>query len=325
MQNFNSLYPTEKLGHVVKQNKMADRMSDFELNHVPCEAKDFNTARCRVAPQIIEKIGGIINTPVRIATDSGFVFCTLWPRHDGQDKIVQIDGLVTLPNSKKTNVKNGIFCTKKISSKDIIITKPADAETIVVSLFLSSSSSNDCFHGLNQSARELKEKRMVRSILRACVIMHGCVVQPKECRNVQRPKRIAKILIVSTKPSTQSLEDQPIKVTDKTEINVKSVRSGQFHEDDNNQILAGLDDVARELQELLSYPFLYPGAFAQLGLECPKGILLQGAPGVGKTLLVQSVTLQCNVQLITLNGTDVFGPHPGESEENLRKMFETAR
>ena len=325
MQNFNSLYPTENLGHVVKQDKMADRMVDFELNHVPCEAKDFNTTRCRVAPQIIERIGGIINTPVRIAIDSLFVFCTLWPRHDGQDKIVQIDGLVTLPNSKKTNVKNDIFCKKKISSKDIVITKPADAETIVVSLFLSSSSSNEYFHGLNQRARELKEERMVRSILRGCVIMHGCVVQPKECRNVQRPKGIAKILIVSTKPSTQCLEDQPIKVTDKTKINVKSVRSGQILEDDNNQILAGLDDVARELQELLSYPFLYPGAFAQLGLECPKGILLQGAPGVGKTLLVKSVTLQCNVQLITLNGTDVFGPHPGESEENLRKMFETAR
>jgi len=76
---------------------------------------------------------------------------------------------------------------------------------------------------------------------------------------------------------------------------------------------------------VLSYPFQYPKCFSHLRLECPKGILLQGAPGVGKTLLVKSVASQCSAQLITLNSTDVFGPHPGESEENLRKTFEIAR
>jgi len=76
---------------------------------------------------------------------------------------------------------------------------------------------------------------------------------------------------------------------------------------------------------VLSYPFQYPKCFSHLRLECPKGILLQGAPGVGKTLLVKSVASQCSAQLITLNGTDVFGPHPGEREENLRKTFEIAR
>jgi len=116
-----------------------------------------------------------------------------------------------------------------------------------------------------------------------------------------------------------------VKVTDKTKIIVQSVSRGCELQNKNNEILAGLDDAVRELQEVLSYPFQYPKCFGHLGLERPKGILLQGAPGVGKTLLIKSVTAQCSAQLITLNGTDVFGSHPGESEENLRKTFEIAR
>ena len=302
---------------------MAEETTNFELNCVPCEAKDFNTARCRVAPQIIETIGGIINSPVRIATDSGFVFCSLWPRNYGPDNFVQFDSLVTLPN-KKTNRNKDSFYKKNISSNDIVIVNPVVAKTVVLSLVLSSSA-DDVYHGLTQSAREVKRERMSRSLLRSCVVMKGCFIQPKECRNIHNStKGIIKILVISTEPSTQSLADKPVVVTDKTEIIIKSVRRGQSFENDN-QILAGLDDTAKELQEILSYPFQYPESFAQLGLECPKGILLQGAPGVGKTLLVKSVTSECNAQLITLNGTDVFGPHPGESEENLRKTFEIAR
>lgn len=304
---------------------MADETMDFELNCVPCEAKDFNTGRCRVSPKIAEKIGGIINSPVRIETDSGFVFCSLWPRNDGQDKFVQYDTLVTLPNSNKTGRNNESCYKKNISLKDIAIINPVDAKSVVIALMLSSSD-DDFEHVLTHVAREMKRERLARNLLRGCVVMQGCFVQPKECRNNRNvSKGIAKILVISTAPSTQSLDREPVMITERTQITVKSVSRGQHLENSDNQILAGLDDVARELREVLSYPFQYPESFAQLGLECPKGILLQGAPGVGKTLLVKSVTLECKAQLITLNGTDVFGPHPGESEENLRRTFEIAR
>lgn len=303
-------------------------MAEFELNCVVCEAKDFNTGRCRIGPRIMETIGGKISSPVRIAIESGFVFCSLWPRSTdaGNDNIIQYDSLVTLPNSEKRSKTNDIRHKKNISSKDIVIINPVDASTVVVSLFLSNSTESDFDHNLTQVAREMKRERLARSLLRGSAIMQGCFIQPKECRNNHNStKGIEKILVLSTEPSTQSLGDNPVRVTDRTRITIKSVRRGSFLENDSNQILAGLDDAARELQEVISYPFQYPECFGHLGLECPKGILLQGAPGVGKTLLVKSVTSQCNAQLITLNGTDVFAPHPGESEENLRKTFEIAR
>lgn len=307
------------------QNNMADATTELQLSCVHCEAKDFNTGRCRIAPRIIEKIGGKINSPVRLTVESGFVFCSLWPRSDGNDSVIQYDSLVTLPNSAKTYKRNNTCYRKNISEKNIVIIEPVDAKTVVVSLFFCKGA-EDFDHNLTEVAREMKRERVCGYLLRGCTIMQGCFIQPKEFRNNQSSsKGIAKILILCTEPSTQSLDDNPVKVTDKTKIIVQSVRRGCELENKGSEILAGLDDTVRELQEVLSYPFQYPECFGRLGLKCPKGILLQGAPGVGKTLLVKSVTSQCNAQLITLNGTDVFGPHPGESEENLRRTFEIAR
>ena len=306
---------------------MADETTEFTLSCVPCEAKDFNTGRCRVVPKLIDTIGGRINSPVRIKTDSGFVFCSLWPRNDEQHKIIQYDALVTytLPDNDKTNRTGERFRKENVSSKNIVLINPADAQNVVVTLALSNSV-DDFQHEQTRVAQDMKREKVVQRLLRGCVVMQGCEVKPKECRNNRNSfKGIAKILVTTTEPSTQSLTDEPVKINDRTKITVKSVRRGHFLESNDNQILAGLDDAARELREILNYPFQYPECFAKLGLECPKGILLQGAPGVGKTLLVKTVTLQCNAQLITLNGTDVFGPHPGESEENLRKTFKIAR
>ena len=255
--------------------------------------------------------------------DSGFVFCSLWPRTNGNDDVIQYDSLVTLPNGANTSKINNTCYKRNISEKTIVIVEPVDAKTVVVSLCFRKE---DFDHNLTEVAREMKRERVCGHLLKGCIIMQGCCIQPKEFSiNQSSTKRIAKILILSTEPSTQSLENNPVQVTDNAKIIAQSVRRGTDLENKHNDILSGLDDTAREHQEVLSYPFQYPKCFDRLGLKCPKGILLQGAPGVGKTLLVRSVTSQCNAQLITLKGTDVFGPHPGESEENLRKTFEIAR
>lgn len=304
---------------------MAEETTILQLSCVRCEAKDFNTGRCRIAPRIIEKIGGKINSPVRLTVDCGFVFCSLWPRTNGNDNVIQYDSLVTLPNSANTCEIYNTCYKKNMSENNIVIVEPMDAKTVVVSLFFRKGA-EELDQNLTEVARGMQRVRVSGYLLRGCIIMQGCFIQPKEFRNNQSSfKGITKILIVSTEPSTQSLENNPVQVTDKTKILLQSIRRGSELENENNNILAGLDDTVRELQEVLNYPFQYPKCFDHLGLDCPKGILLQGAPGVGKTLLVKSVTSQCNAQLITLNGTDVFGPHPGESEENLRKTFEIAR
>ena len=62
-----------------------------------------------------------------------------------------------------------------------------------------------------------------------------------------------------------------------------------------------------------------------MGIECPKGILLYGPPGVGKTFLVSSVARACHAEIFTLSGPEIYGAYMGESEEKLRAKFKQAQ
>jgi len=220
---------------------MADETTEFQLSCVLCEAKDFDTGRCRIAPRRIEKIGGKINSQVRLRVDSGFVFCSFWPRTDVNDSVVQNDSLVTLRNSANI-CKMNITCNMRtIAENSIVIVEPVDAKTVSVSLFFRKGA-EDFDHNLTEVAREMKRERVSGYLLRGCIVMQGCLIQPKEFRNNQSSsKGIAKILILATKPSTQSLEDNPVRVTDKTKIIAESVSRGSELENQNSEILAGLE------------------------------------------------------------------------------------
>ncbi|KAI8889531.1 AAA-domain-containing protein, partial [Backusella circina FSU 941] len=70
----------------------------------------------------------------------------------------------------------------------------------------------------------------------------------------------------------------------------------------------GLERAYDQLYEVVSYPFLYKHWIAQLGIECPKGVLLYGPPGVGKTYLVSMVASACHAKLFLIQGPEIFGP-----------------
>eukprot|EP00041_Stephanoeca_diplocostata_P016766 m.331421 g.331421 ORF g.331421 m.331421 type:complete len:819 (-) comp20477_c0_seq2:465-2921(-) len=86
----------------------------------------------------------------------------------------------------------------------------------------------------------------------------------------------------------------------------------------------GLEQPLKDLEELIQLPLLHSRVFQQLGLECPKGILLYGPPGTGKTLLARCVADRTGAAFLAINGPDVFAPYLGESEANLRAVFSKA-
>jgi ATP-dependent 26S proteasome regulatory subunit len=69
---------------------------------------------------------------------------------------------------------------------------------------------------------------------------------------------------------------------------------------------------------------MYPLAFAALKTHPPKGILLHGPPGIGKTSAVLSASKACGTKLFTLNGHDLVGSHRGDAESTLRQKFQQA-
>merc|ERR1711966_351170 len=89
--------------------------------------------------------------------------------------------------------------------------------------------------------------------------------------------------------------------------------------------IGGLENVKRELQEVVQYPVLYPEQFEKFGMQPSKGVLFYGPPGCGKTLLAKAIANECQANFISIKGPELLTMWFGESESNVREVFDKAR
>ena len=89
--------------------------------------------------------------------------------------------------------------------------------------------------------------------------------------------------------------------------------------------VGGLEEVKRELQEAVEWPMKYPGLYDKLGHSMPRGILLHGPSGTGKTLLAKAVATQSEANFISVRGPELLSKWVGESERGIREIFKRAR
>ncbi len=89
--------------------------------------------------------------------------------------------------------------------------------------------------------------------------------------------------------------------------------------------VGGLDDVKRDLQEAVEWPMKYPGLYDKLGHSMPRGILLHGPSGTGKTLLAKAVATQSEANFVSVRGPELLSKWVGESERGIREIFKRAR
>ena len=89
--------------------------------------------------------------------------------------------------------------------------------------------------------------------------------------------------------------------------------------------VGGLENVKRELQETVQYPVEHPEKFLKFGLQPSKGVLFYGPPGCGKTLLAKAIANECEANFISVKGPELLTMWFGESEANVRDIFDKAR
>jgi len=93
----------------------------------------------------------------------------------------------------------------------------------------------------------------------------------------------------------------------------------------NWEDVGGMTGVKQELKEAIEWPLKQPQVFRRMGIKPPKGVLVYGAPGTGKTLLARAVATESNANFIPVKGPELLSKWVGESEKAVRKIFKKAR
>ncbi len=130
-----------------------------------------------------------------------------------------------------------------------------------------------------------------------------------------------RLMVVSTNPDeiTRIGEATEIEVRpEAVEIQEKAI-SAITYED-----IGGLHESIDKIREMVELPLRHPELFEKIGIQPPKGVLLYGPPGSGKTLLAKAVSNESGANFSLINGPEVMSRWYGGSEENLRKIFEDA-
>ena len=129
-----------------------------------------------------------------------------------------------------------------------------------------------------------------------------------------------RLTVVSTTPKGIVHIDEGTEVELRPEFEEPKDGRGTVNYDD----VGGMSDTIRQLQEMVELPLRYPELFTRLGVDPPRGVLLHGPPGTGKTRLAQAVANESEAQFFTINGPEIMGSAYGESEKRLREVFEQA-
>ncbi|MDG1559444.1 MAG: CDC48 family AAA ATPase, partial [Candidatus Poseidoniaceae archaeon] len=119
-----------------------------------------------------------------------------------------------------------------------------------------------------------------------------------------------------------------VKVTNETDIVIKDETvddedvgqsEGITYED-----VGGIGQQLQKVREMIELPLKHPELFRRLGIDPPKGVLLHGPPGTGKTMIAKAVATEVNAHFKSINGPEIISKYYGESEKQLREIFDEA-
>ena len=143
-----------------------------------------------------------------------------------------------------------------------------------------------------------------------------------------RQSQALPVKIASTAPSGT------VVITDSTEVQISEQPAEEIREeaagaegspDISYEDIGGLDSELEQVREMIELPMRHPELFKRLGIEPPKGVLLHGPPGTGKTLIAKAVANEIDASFHTVSGPEIMSKYYGESEEQLREVFDEAQ
>ncbi len=158
------------------------------------------------------------------------------------------------------------------------------------------------------------DARYIGSLLEGIVLIEGDTIRAKLFGSKTRDFHV-----VSTQPSGV------VMIHSQTTIHIQEKKEpGEGRSRISYEDIGGLGHQIRRIREMIELPLKYPEVFERLGIDPPKGVLLHGPPGCGKTLIARAVANETDVFMAQLSGPEIMNKFYGESEANLRRIFDEA-
>ena len=263
------------------------------LKIAEAESKDVGRAIARVDPKEFSKIGAEIGDTVLLKSKSGSTVLKLMPMFQemrGQG-MAQIDGIA------RENLSAGL--DEKIEVSNISC---SEARIVVLAPLNSSISFTE------------EDSKYLVEILAGTPVVKG-----NKIRATFFGAKAQDFLVEDVDPEGAVF----LKATTAVKINgtVKGKRGVRATYED----IGGLGKEIRRIREMIELPLKYPEVFERLGIDPPKGVLLHGPPGCGKTLIARVVANETDAYFTHISGPEIMGKFYGESEGRLREVFEEAR
>jgi transitional endoplasmic reticulum ATPase len=265
---------------------------DKILRVAEAKPKDVGRGIARIDPAVVN-ILGLTTGDVILVEGKKKTVAICWPGYpeDENRGIIRIDGTVRKNADIGIDEKVGI---RKAKAKMAVKVKLA----------------------LTEPLRIVGGEQYISQILEGRAISRGDVVE----LNVMGRK--LDLVVISSSPSADAviiqrttrvtISDKPVKEED---VSLPKVS----YED-----IGGLGDEVKKVREMIELPLRHPELFDKLGVEAPKGLLLHGPPGTGKTLLAKAVASETHANFHSLSGPEIMSKYYGQSEENIREIFNTA-
>ncbi|WP_436935493.1 CDC48 family AAA ATPase [Halovenus marina] len=279
----------------------------MRLTVKPLKQKDAGRGLAAIDRQAMSKMGLENGDYILLEGDSGRTVARVWPGYpeDSGRGVVRIDGRL------RKEVGAGIDDTVDVEGADV---QPATRLSVALPQNLRVRGNVGPMIRQNLSGQAVTEGQTVP-------VSFG--LGPLSSMSGQRiPLKIA-----STEPSGT------VVVTDSTDIEISEQPAEQLTDreeggretpDVTYEDIGGLDDELEQVREMVELPMRHPELFQQLGIEPPKGVLLHGPPGTGKTLMARAVANEIDAYFTDISGPEIMSKYYGESEEQLREVFEEA-